>query len=344
MIEGHGDDLYRYAGKVRVNFSSNIRSGHDHKGLREYLRSIDRLFGSYPEPSPYSLERRMAARLGVRSEEVIVTNGATEAIYLLAESQRGDVSAILAPTFREYGDACRRAAHTVENIFSIDRLRDFCRTYRPAMIWLCNPNNPTGEIYPREKILSLAEENPDSLMVLDQSYAPYALKPLISEREAVERGNIVILGSMTKRFGVPGLRVGHAVGASAILDAVRSLRMPWSVNSVAAAATGYLIDHESDYPIDAEKLHSEALRIGVGLRELGAEVFPTDCNFLLTRLPEGFTSAEMKARLIDEYGLLVRDASNFDGLTDRHIRIAAQDPEENDALLRAFESIIKKTI
>ena len=99
MIKGHGDDAYQYGGPITANFSSNVYGRVDLTGLKQHLcRSID-LIGSYPEPEPYTLEARLARRLQLQPDEVCVTNGATEAIYLTAQTFRGTGSAILQPTF-----------------------------------------------------------------------------------------------------------------------------------------------------------------------------------------------------------------------------------------------------
>ena len=117
MIEGHGDDAYKYKA-IKINFSSNVYNHVDHSGLHQHLFQQMESIRTYPEPEPYSLEKVLAKRFHLSSEEVCVTNGATEAIYLIAQTFRNQISAILMPTFSEYADACRLHGHKVVPIYN----------------------------------------------------------------------------------------------------------------------------------------------------------------------------------------------------------------------------------
>lgn len=331
MTDGHGDDLFRYGGKVTINFSTNIPQCVDHSGLMDHLARKGAVFKNYPEPEPLSVEKKLASRHGTDAADIIVTNGATEAIYLLANAWRNGKSAVLAPTFREYQDACRVFGHSVEFIRSLDDIEGGC-----DMVWLCNPNNPTGCVHDRARLLAAMDGNPDTVFVVDQAYAAFSVREVLSVGDVMARTNVVMLHSMTKQFVVPGLRIGYAIGAAWILDRMRALRMPWSVNSIAIEAAHYLLDNSSDYVFDALSLHSEAERVSSALVRLGMEVPATDCNFLLARLALG-TSAELKRWLMENHGFLIRDASNFEGLTTRHFRVAVQSRDENNKLIKALE-------
>ena len=166
MVYGHGDDLFRYGGGIRYNFSSNIVSGCDHSALMRELGSMGDEIGRYPEPEAVSLERRLAEEFSTDWRNVVVTNGATEAIYLLAHLRRDGRSTVLVPTFREYQDACVLYGHKVEFVKDIKDIR----TGRD-MVWICNPNNPTGKIIPPDEILSLSTRYSETLFVIDQAYA-----------------------------------------------------------------------------------------------------------------------------------------------------------------------------
>ena len=107
MIEGHGDDSYKYRHPIRSNFSSNVYNKVNLDGLRAHLCGRISAISAYPEPEPYTLEARLADRHALPAASVCVTNGATEAIYLIAQTFRGTNTAILMPTFRVYADACR---------------------------------------------------------------------------------------------------------------------------------------------------------------------------------------------------------------------------------------------
>jgi threonine-phosphate decarboxylase len=331
MIEGHGDDLYAYQGKIGHNFSSNILSGVEHGKLLEAMTASGGGFENYPEPRPMRLESKLAGTLGVGSENVCVTNGATEAIYLIAHAFQGEASAIVVPTFSEYEDACVMYRHALRFITSPEEMQGDER-----MVWMCNPNNPTGKVFPKRKLQQLVAAYPEVTFVIDGAYSDYTELPVLTPAEAVEAGNVILLGSFTKRYSVPGLRVGYMVGAETLMESINRYRMPWSVSAPAILGAEYLLDHSDDYIIDASRLHNEAERLACRLRSLGVVVEPTDCNFILCRLPER-TAGELKEYLVAEHGILIRDASNFRGLDERYFRVAAQKPEENDLLFSVVE-------
>lgn len=330
MIEGHGDDLYRYSGKVRYNFSTNIVSDMDHRDLVGYLSKAMDKIGSYPEPAPFSLEKMIAEKIGVRPENVVVTNGATDAMYRIAHIHSGKRSSIRIPTFREYQDACMSYGHEMFFFKDLDNVPE-C-----DCVWLCNPNNPTGEVIDKGRILHLIKIKGSSMIIVDQAYADYTLLPVVTPREAAESENMILLSSLTKRFAVPGLRIGYLVAPCGIASEVRKAGMPWAVNSLAIEGGKYLLDHEADYHIEAEMLHSEALRIAEKFRKAGINCEPTDCNFILCRLP-GRKAADLKKYLVKNHGILIRDASNFEGLDASYFRVAAQTAEQNDMLVKAVE-------
>lgn len=325
MIEGHGDDLYRYGGKVRLNFSTNIVSCTDHTELIRHLSGIMGIIGGYPEPAPYSLERKIAGKIGVAPENVVVTNGATDAMYRIAHIYQGKRSVIPVPAFREYQDACRAYGHDIRFVNGLEKNAD------ADCVWICNPNNPTGEVYDKEELLSWRVP----LMILDQAYADYTIDPVVSPDEAVANGNIILLSSLTKRYAVPGLRIGYIVAHKTLAARVRAAGMPWAVNSLAIEAGKYLIDHDRNYIIDAEVLYFEALRVERAFADMGIDCSSTRCNFFLGKLPKG-RSFDLKEWLVNRYAILIRDASNFEGLDDRYIRVAVQRREQNDLLINAI--------
>lgn len=330
MTEGHGDDAYRYGCDIKYNFSTNVYGGFDHRGLTAHLCSVADCIRSYPEPVPVSVEAALAALKEVGPEAVMVTNGATEAIYIMACELFGRHSAVIVPTFSEYADACMMYSHKLSYVSGLDDVPDDAE-----IVWMCNPNNPTGRVADKARLLSFVDSHPSILFVIDQAYADYTLLPVVTDREAVERPNLVLLGSLTKRFAIPGLRIGYAVGHPLLLARFKSRRMPWSVNQLAIEGAKYLLGHIGDFPIDASMLHKEAERVGEALGCIGVHVEPTDCNMLLCRLERGMAAA-LKEYLVKHHGMLIRDASNFYGLTERHFRVAVQSPAENDLLINAI--------
>lgn len=317
MIQ-HGDDTYNYKG-IRLNFSSNVFNHFNHEGLFAHLADRMPVVCSYPMPEPLTLEQQLAQRLGVPAGCVLATSGATEAIYLIAQAFADCRHDILQPTFAEYAEAVRMYANTADE--------------GQQMVWLCNPNNPTGDV--RELTF-----NADTLYVIDQSYECYTTKQLLTARKATDSGNILLLHSMTKEYGIPGLRLGYVVGAAPLIRRIRERRMPWSVGSLAIEAGLYLLEHDSDYALPLDMLINERERVARALASIGKiDVSNSDTHILLCRLHEG-TAADLKEILATSHGILIRDASNFTGLDESYFRIAVQLPAENDELIDAIRSVL----
>ena len=331
MIEGHGDDLYKFGKKIVSNFSSNVYNRIDHSGLYQRLNERLSTICSYPEPMPYSLESEIARRYSLTPRQVCVTNGATEAIYLIAQVFQGRISAVLGPTFSEYADACRVHRHKVKPFYSLDALPEDAE-----LVWICNPNNPTGEVRNKEDLKALVDSHPDKLFIFDQSYEYFTLKSLLGIKEAASFPNVILLHSMTKQYAIPGLRVGYFTASEGLTDDVRCRRMPWSVNSLAIEAAKYLLEEGDGISADIPQLLAERERLTNLLLATGMlEIWPTDTHYMLIKLRMG-KAAALKDFLAVNHGILIRDASNFEGLDERFFRIATQTPEENDKLVKAI--------
>ena len=338
MIEGHGDDSYKYSRPITANFSSNVYSKVDLSLLKAHLCERIERIGNYPEPEPYTLEARIARSCRLPDEAVCVTNGATEAIYLIAQTFRGTNTAILQPTFNEYADACRMHGHRVTSLYQLPKEQDgYLLPDGVRMFWLCNPNNPTGTVTGKEYMCELIGHNPQVCFVIDQSYEYFTLCPLFSPAEAAEYPNVLLLHSMTKRYAVPGLRLGYVTGSPGLLARLRTNRMPWSVNQLAIEAGLFLLKNDVPNPLDVAAYLRETARLSAALQAVGGlDVWATQTHFMLVQLRFGKASA-LKDYLAAEHGILIRDASNFVGLNERFFRIATQTPEENDRLVAAIE-------
>ncbi len=322
MIEGHGDDLYRYK-SIKMNFSSNIYAGTDLSALESFLRTRLDVVRSYPEPSAASLEQMIARECGISPDEVLVTSGAVDAIYLIAQAYRHEGTCrILQPTFREYEDACR--------VFGFQESDD------GALCWLCNPNNPTGSVLAVEEVLALAERH--RLLIVDQSYEDYTLAPLMQPADVIECGNIILLHSMTKRYAVPGLRLGYITAPSGIIRCLREQYRPWAINALSLEAGKWLVQRGETAIPDLASYLAETQRLRAMLNGIdGIETLDTQTNFFLCTIRQS-TAADLKEYLAQEHDILIRDASNFTGLTPHHFRIATQSPAENDALVAAIKN------
>ena len=319
MIKGHGDDAYGYQG-IRSDFSSNIcMPAHRHKALMAHLASHPELIGHYPEPEAWTLEALLAERHGIDPQCVIVTNGATDAIYLIAQTFRFR-PVIPTPTFSEYHDACSC----------------FPEEEDKSALWLCNPNNPDGKVYDEQFVKRMTDEH--HLVVLDHSYEHYTDSHVMTPERGCRSERIIQIHSFTKTYAVPGLRLGYITAHESLTQQMRRFLRPWSVSALAVEAGKFLLGHDE---LMCRPNLAEAQRLRRLLMAAGIAVMPTQTNFMLCQA-DGHTAADLKEHLATEHGMLIRDASNFQGLTPQHFRIAAQTPAENDALMAAIRQYQKE--
>ena len=337
MIEGHGDDIYRYDDLVKMNFSSNVFQHADHSVLKQHMMERFELINNYPEPQPRSLERLIAMREGISPEAVMVTNGATEAIYLIAQLYHNSASIIPQPTYSEYADACRMFGH----IISYENTDDLTSLPADRVYWICNPNNPSGNVLMKGFMEYIVQRSPRYTFVVDQSFEAYTKEQLLVAREMVGRPNLLILHSLSKTYAIPGFRLGYITGDPSVIQLLRALRHPWSVSALAIEAGKFLMRFGQPAITNLDAYLDETERLRQALRQIkGIRVFETKTNYMLCEIDKG-TSAELKKYLVHEHGILIRDCSNFYGLGNTFFRVATQLPEENDALVEAVRSYME---
>ncbi len=330
MIKGHGDDTYQYEGIVS-DFSSNICVHDSHQALMNHLAAHAELISHYPEPEAWSLEKMIAERHKIDPQQVIVTSGATEAIYLIAQTF-GMHPVIPTPTFSEYEDACKMFPRSADII-------DICSKNKKqkTMLWLCNPNNPTGEVYDQLYIDRMMAEY--GLVVLDVSYENYTDAHIMNARWGCRTPYSIQIHSMTKSYAVPGLRLGYITAHESLTEQIRRHLRPWSVSALALEAGKFLLEHDE---LLCKPDLQEAQRLAKELEQIwGVVVTPSQTNYMLCRLVH-HTAAELKDYLAREHHILIRDASNFKGLTPHHFRVASQTPAENDALVEAITKFTER--
>lgn len=314
MIEGHGDDAYLYP-HIVSDFSSNICATGNHQALMAHLATHADLIAHYPEPEAWSLEKLIAEKHGMHPSQVIVTCGATEAIYLIAQTFRLR-HRIPCPTFSEYADACHMFPAT-------DRSH--------TMLWLCNPNNPTGDVYDQATIERMMGTH--DLVVVDQSYEQYTNEFIMNPRWGARTTYLIQIHSLTKTYAVPGLRLGYITAHPELTRRIRRFLRPWNVSALSIEAAKFLLAHDE---LRCQPDIREAQRLRMCLEQTdGIVTHKTKTNFMLCQLEKG-SAAKLKDYLAQQHGMLIRDASNFQGLTNRHFRVAAQSSKENNALVAAI--------
>lgn len=331
MIQGHGDDAYRYGHTIRADFSSNVWYGPLDAGLQKYLQEKVATITHYPDAGAEGAQAAASRHYGLAPEQVLATNGGTEALYLFAQAHRGCSATILFPAFAEYEDACR--------LHGIDIHEQSAETLSPDshfhtdLVFICNPNNPTGTALPVETLTHLLQSHPTTIFLIDESYIEFTRTTTSLLPHLAQYSNVILLRSLTKSSRIPGLRIGFALGAAPLIGRLRQYKMPWSVNRLALEAASYIFEHPDQLPLST-LLDQTAIWRNKLKEATGWIIHPTDTHYFLVegRLP----AADLKKLLIDHHGLLIRDASNFRGLTPFHFRVACQSPEHNLLLTEAL--------
>jgi threonine-phosphate decarboxylase len=294
--------------------------------------------GRYPDPDCRALTARLAWLHGVEPAQVVVGNGANDLIYAAARALAPPQAAVVEPTYTEYLRASLLAGATVAHWLSEGE------DFRPGpfdpgranLVWLCNPNNPTGQLWPPGALADWIASLPGTVFVVDEAYLPFradeAEHTLIP---AVRRlANLVVLRSFTKVYALPGLRLGYAVSSPALAERLRAQVVPWSVNAVAQAVGAAALEDEAFLARTRAWLRETLGPFTAGLAGCSTclRPLPSQANFVLVRLAE--VASGWLARRLAERGIAVRDASNFVGLDDRYVRLSLRGPEDNQRLLR----------
>lgn len=325
-----------------IDFSVNVSPFGLPAGVREAVAALD--LTAYPDPDCTRLTARLAESLQVPEDHVLAGNGSTELIHLVTRVfvRRGQRPVALAPTFGEYERATTLAGGNLYPWqaqpqrgfrWTLKNKPDVLRRVAPPLVYVCNPNNPTGVYLSRDEVRGLAAALTSGPMLLDEAYVGFLEEPWRS-LDLVESGRVIVLRSLTKDYALAGLRLGYLVAHPDVVQAVRRLQPAWSVSSAAQAA-GVAALADGDYLPRMRALVREAKQVLIaGLQRLGLPLQAGVANFVLVDVGD---AASVRAALLRR-GLVVRDCTSF-GLP-AYIRIGVRRPEECARLVVALADAI----
>ncbi len=294
---------------------------------------VDKVFDSisvnrHPDSEATEFRECLAGKLGVSTDNILAGSGAMELIRLIALTYfgAGDSVLILEPTFGEYKVACQIVGAGVvgqwgieEESFAhrIEETVDLIKRSKPRGVFICNPNNPSGQYISRQKIEMVLNTCKDTLLILDEAYVSFVDESWTS-LDLIERGNVVIVRSMTKDYSLAGLRLGYAVAHEELINTLWRVRPPWNVNAVAQKA-GIVALNDTDYLEQCNREIKKAKQFLIsGLRRIGFTLVPSETNFFLVKVA---SAKDFRTALLRQ-GILVRDCTSF-GLPE-YVRIAAR--------------------
>ncbi len=302
-----------------IDFSVNTHPLGPSENVRAALAglSIDR----YPEDGTPRLRQALADRQARPPDWIAAGNGSIDLIWqlALASLSPGAKALVVGPTFGEYQRAIRAAGGQPVS-YCADRSSDFSPNLadvmriadeeRPSLIFICNPNNPTGHLLSSAQLARIVEAAPTARMVVDEAYMSFVDSEIAASADIavlVEAGRAVILRSLTKDYAIAGLRLGYAVARPEIISALDAVRPPWNVNAAAVAA-GLAALSDDDHLARGRAVVVEARSyLTSELSRLGYKVWPSVANFLMVKVGDG---AGLRHRLIKR-GLVVRDCASF---------------------------------
>ena len=358
----HGGDVWGFARKHKIplekvlDFSGPVNFLGPPPKAVEAVKEYARLIRFYPDPNPVELKIKIAEYVGhgVSSENIILGNGSIELIYMIAELFRGNFKAVIpVPSFTEYEKAVLRLGG--EPVF-VQLPADFCLepesvkkaiTGQTRMIFICNPHSPSGTLFSRETILELLEfcQKKDVILSVDENYIEFSDKGEDATMAGYvkEYDKLFVIRSVTKFYGMPGIRLGYAMAAECLVDQLETVRQPWSINSLAGVATLAAFNDKEFIENTKRCVTREKAQLAMSLNDIeGLRVFPSETNFLLVKISgKRLTSIKLKEEMAEK-GILIRDCSTFVGLDDSYFRVTVRSAKENVILVETLREIVLK--
>ena len=338
----HGGDVYHHQGCI--DFSANCNPlGTPRKVKEAIIESLDHI-NDYPQVGCFPLKKAIAEYEHTDFSQVICGNGAAEVIFTLCRAVSPKKALVPAPTFAEYQQALYSVGCQVE-FFYLDEKKqfrldeDFMLALTPDLdiIFLCNPNNPTGLLAEKEVLKKLLDRcrQLDIFMAVDECFLDfvpepekYTLKEYLKDYE-----NLFLFKAFTKRYAMAGVRLGYGLcGNGKLLEKMESMCQPWNVSSLAQAA-GLAALKETAYVEEGRQVTFQELDyLKKELSALGYPVYPSQANYVFFKGPEDLYEKLEKRKI------LIRDCSNYTGLCKGYYRVAVKNHEENRALIQALKS------
>ncbi|TCK98629.1 L-threonine O-3-phosphate decarboxylase [Natranaerovirga hydrolytica] len=340
----HGGGFKKKGLDFSVNINPMAMSPQVHQALIEKLTDIHQ----YPEIIGTSAIQTLSEYYNMPKSHIILGNGAIELIYLYARALKPNKVIVISPTFNEY----ERAFYTVGSKvyhYVLEKNEQFqinvgafikeIKKITPECIVLCNPNNPTGQLLNNEAIRKISEAISQwkGFLMLDESFIELSTGK--SSRELLLE-NVVCIQSLTKYYGVPGLRLGVAFGSSEFIDKMYRYKEPWTMNALALSAIKPLLN-ETNHQSIQDWLNREKDFLYAALNKMkGIKAFWSSTNFLLIHYHKA--QQLMEALKMRQPPIYLRKCTDFIGLDETYIRIAVKSRADNDMLIQEIDNCLAK--
>ncbi len=352
---GHGGNAKEISRKNKleydkiIDFSANINplgmADSIRKEIVENLNKIEK----YPDITYFELKAAISKFENICAENIILGNGAAEVLFNVVRGIKPKNALVLAPTFSEYEEAIRAVNGEIiyyklieKNDFHIQEdILDYINS-KLDLIFICNPNNPTGVITSKDlliKILFKAKQN-NVIVIIDESFLDFIEEDLSMVSYINEYYNLVIIKSLTKFFALPGLRIGYGLCRSAILqEELQKITPAWNINVLAEVAVKAGLNDKKYISKSRKCLISEREYLYRELKQISElKVYEPSVNFILFKT---LAKIDLKDELLKK-NILIRSCSNYNGLSDSYYRIAVRNHEENSILIKNLKKIFEE--
>ncbi len=352
----HGGEVFRLAVKYGVDidniidFSANINPLGLPPGVGSALHEALQNLANYPEIDAESLRLCVAKRHKLDIENVIVGNGSSALIYLLTRVLKPKKSLIWSPTFTEYERALKQAQSEVVNLncfdpeknISLDEIIAATLEKQPDLVFICNPNNPTGSLWSimeLEEILS-AFKKAGIICILDEAFIDFVSVEASFANRVEEFDNLIVLRSLTKIYALAGIRCGYLLSGHFLNQRLASWLEPWSVNTLALNAAVTALTNDAEFikktlVFIAEERDNLSRKLGQ-LQFL--KPYPSSANYILTRVDRSVNCEELRDFIFVRDKILIRLCGDYVGLSDNFVRFAVKNSAENCQLIEGLSA------
>lgn len=335
-----------------IDFSANINPLGYPPAVRETIGKESDSVLNYPDIDSFGLVSQLSEYHAIGCDNILVGNGSTEFIYWIPLVFKPRKALIVTPAFSEYENALKMVGAEVSYFptearkgFSV-AIADLCSRLRDGfdILYFCNPANPTGLLTSKDELCRVVACASDvgTLLLVDEAFIDFVEEESV-KKEIFRFPNLIVMRSMTKFFGIPGLRIGYIVAGAPCIAKIRENKPPWTVNSLGQkAAVAALLD--KNFIRDTRQyITTERESLRNALNEIpGLMAYKSAANFVFVFMDSriGLNSTEIRDHLAKE-GVLVRDCSTFHGLGNRYLRIAVKRREQNIIIIEKMKEILK---
>lgn len=314
-------------------------------GMKEELFKEQFELNRYPDGEAIALKKALSKYTGNPAEGILTGNGSDELIQLLMTTFGGENKAVVLhpPTFSMYWAAAKVTSTEVIEVplleedsevrLDVEGILEAAASSEVHIIILCNPNNPTGTLYPREDILRIIKET-GKIVIVDEAYAEFSGESVIKQIQNYP--NLIVMRTFSKAFAMAALRLGYLVGQPTTIELLNRARQPFNVNSLTQRAGAIALEYLQEYNEQIRLIVDETQKIYKCLKSIpGVRVFPTRSNFILFQ-PQ---NPKLVYQELIEQGFLIRNMGDLP-VIGKALRLSAGLPEENKRLVRVLREIL----